>query len=60
MHRSGQSIWPPDFFRPEGLGLLMACADPHEKPGFHTKFDRAFVEKILTHGVHRFPVLERA
>jgi sarcosine oxidase subunit beta len=26
-------------FRPEGLGLLMAWADPEEKPGFHTDFD---------------------
>jgi sarcosine oxidase subunit beta len=47
-------------FRPEGLGLLMAWADPEEKPGFHTDFDRRFVEKILTRGVHRFPVLEEA
>jgi sarcosine oxidase, subunit beta len=47
-------------FRPEGLGLLMAWNDPDEKPGFGTDFDRAFVEKILTRGVHRFPVLEEA
>lgn len=47
-------------FRPEGLGLLMAWNDPEEKPGFNTNFDRAFVEKILTRGVHRFPVLEEA
>jgi sarcosine oxidase subunit beta len=47
-------------FRPEGLGLLMAWNDPDEKPGFNTDFDRAFVEKILTRGVHRFPVLEEA
>ena len=47
-------------FRPEGLGLLMAWNDPEEKPGYHTNFDRAFVEKILTRGVHRFPVLEEA
>ena len=45
-------------FRPEGLGLLMAWADPDEKPSFNTTFDRAFVEKILTRGVGRFPVLE--
>jgi len=45
-------------FRPEGLGLLMAWADPDEKPGFNTTFDRGFVEKILTRGVDRFPVLE--
>ncbi len=47
-------------FRPEGLGLLMAWNDPDEKPGFNTTFDRAFIEKILTRGVHRFPVLEEA
>ena len=47
-------------FRPEGLGLLMAWNDPDEKPGFNTNFDRAFIEKILTRGVHRFPVLEQA
>ena len=47
-------------FRPEGLGLLMAWNDPEEKPGFNTNFDREFIEKILTRGVHRFPVLEEA
>jgi sarcosine oxidase subunit beta len=47
-------------FRPEGLGLLMAWNDPDEKSGFNTTFDRAFIEKILTRGVHRFPVLEEA
>ena len=47
-------------FRPEGLGLLMAWADPEEKPSFNTNFDRSFVEKILTLGVSRLPVLEEA
>ena len=47
-------------FRPEGLGLLMAWNDPEEKTSFNTNFDRAFIEKILTRGVHRFPVLEEA
>ncbi|HLH38455.1 MAG TPA: FAD-binding oxidoreductase [Bryobacteraceae bacterium] len=47
-------------FRPEGLGLLMAWNDPAERPGFNTSFDRAFIEKILTRGVSRFPVLEEA
>jgi len=47
-------------FRPEGLGLLMAWNDPEEKSSFNTNFDRAFIEKILTRGVHRFPVLEEA
>jgi sarcosine oxidase subunit beta len=47
-------------FRPEGLGLLMAWNDPDEQPGFNTNFDRSFIEKILTRGVHRFPVLEEA
>jgi sarcosine oxidase, subunit beta len=45
-------------FRPEGLGLLMAWADPEEKSSFNTNFDRAFVEKVLTLGVSRVPVLE--
>ena len=45
-------------FRPEGLGLLMAWNDPDEKPGFNTNFDPAFIEKILTRGVSRFPCLE--
>jgi sarcosine oxidase subunit beta len=45
-------------FRPEGLGLLMAWADPEEKPSFNTNFDRGFVEKVLTLGVSRVPVLE--
>lgn len=45
-------------FRPEGLGLLMAWADPEERPSFNTNFDRAFVEKVLTLGVSRLPVLE--
>ena len=47
-------------FRPEGLGLLMAWNDPEEKPGFNANFDHGFVEKILTRGVHRFPILEEA
>ena len=47
-------------FRPEGLGLLMAWNDPQEKPGFNTNFDHAFIEKILSRGVRRFPVLEQA
>jgi hypothetical protein len=54
MHRPRQSIWPPDFFRPEGLGLLMMWADPDEKPGFHTEFGRAFVEKIPLRQAPRF------
>ena len=33
-------------FRPEGLGFLMAWADPEEKSSFNTNFDRAFVEKF--------------
>jgi sarcosine oxidase subunit beta len=47
-------------FRPEGLGLLMAWNDPDERPSFNTNFDRTFIEKILTRGVDRFPVLEEA
>ena len=47
-------------FRPEGLGLLMAWNDPEEQPGFRTNFDPGFIERILTRGVHRFPVLEEA
>jgi sarcosine oxidase subunit beta len=47
-------------YRPEGLGLLLAWNDPLEKPGFKTNFDPAFIEKILTRGVERLPVLEEA
>lgn len=42
-------------FRQEGLGLLMAWADPNEKPGFRTDFDPAFLEKILTRAADRVP-----
>jgi sarcosine oxidase subunit beta len=45
-------------FRPEGLGLLLAWNDPDERPGYNTNFDPAFVEKILTRGVSRFPCLD--
>src|SRR5262249_9047240 len=47
-------------YRPEGLGLLLAWNDPEETPGFKTNFDHAFIEKILTRGVSRLPVLEEA
>jgi sarcosine oxidase subunit beta len=47
-------------YRPEGLGLLLAWNDPEETPGFKTSFDPAFIEKILTRGVDRLPVLEEA
>jgi sarcosine oxidase subunit beta len=47
-------------YRPEGLGLLLAWNDPEETPGFKTNFDPAFIEKILTRGVSRVPVLEEA
>ena len=47
-------------YRPEGLGILMAWADMSEPPGFNTNFDPAFIEKILTRGVKRLPVLEEA
>ncbi len=47
-------------YRPEGRGLLLAWADPEEQPGFNTRFDPAFVEKILTRGVTRLPCLEEA
>jgi sarcosine oxidase subunit beta len=42
-------------FRQEGLGLLMAWADPDQEPGFRTDFDPAFIEKILTHAAARVP-----
>ena len=42
-------------FRPEGVGLLMAWADPEQQPGFRTDFDPAFIEKILTYAAHRVP-----
>jgi len=47
-------------FRPEGRGLLMAWNDHSETPGFKTTFDPAFIEKILSYGVDRLPVLEEA
>ena len=47
-------------YRPEGLGLLLAWNDSEETPGFKTNFDPAFIEKILTRGVERLPVLEEA
>jgi sarcosine oxidase subunit beta len=47
-------------YRPEGLGLLMAWNDPNETPGFKTNFDPAFIEKILSRGVQRLPVLKEA
>jgi glycine/D-amino acid oxidase-like deaminating enzyme len=47
-------------YRPEGLGLLLAWNDPEETPGFKLSFDRAFIEKVLTHGVDRLPCLEYA
>jgi sarcosine oxidase subunit beta len=47
-------------YRPEGLGLLLAWNDPEETPGFKMNFDRAFIEKVLTRGVSRLPVLEEA
>jgi sarcosine oxidase subunit beta len=42
-------------FRQEGLGLLMAWADPDQEPGFRIDFDPAFIEKILTHAAARVP-----
>ena len=47
-------------FRREGLRILLAWNDPEETPGFKTSFDPAFIEKILTRGVDRLPVLEQA
>ncbi len=47
-------------YRPEGAGILMAWQDPDETPGFNFNFDPAFIEKILSRGVKRLPVLEEA
>jgi sarcosine oxidase subunit beta len=47
-------------YRPEGLGLLLAWADPQETSGFKMNFDPAFIEKILMRGVTRLPCLEEA
>jgi sarcosine oxidase subunit beta len=47
-------------YRPEGRGLLLAWNDPEETPGFKTNFDHRFIEKVLTRGVDRLPVLEEA
>jgi sarcosine oxidase, subunit beta len=42
-------------FRQEGLGILMAWADPDQQPGFRADFDPVFIEKILTHAASRVP-----
>jgi sarcosine oxidase subunit beta len=42
-------------FRQEGLGLIMAWADPEQQPGFRTDFDPGFIEKILTFAARRVP-----
>lgn len=42
-------------FRQEGLGLIMAWADPDQQPGFRTDFDPTFIEKILTYAADRVP-----
>jgi sarcosine oxidase, subunit beta len=42
-------------FRQEGLGILMAWADPDQQPGFRADFDPAFIEKVLTHAAARVP-----
>lgn len=42
-------------FRQEGIGLIMAWADPEETPGFKPDFDPAFIEKILTRAAERVP-----
>lgn len=42
-------------FRREGPGLILAWADPEEKPGFYTEFDPEFTEKILTRGADFIP-----
>jgi sarcosine oxidase subunit beta len=38
----------------------LAWNDPTETPGFKLNFDHGFIEKILTRGVSRLPVLEEA
>jgi len=45
-------------FRREGLGLLLAWADPDETPGFKMSFDSGFIEKVLTRAVDRIPAFE--
>jgi len=42
-------------FRQEGLGILMAWADPDQQSGFRSDFDPAFIEKILIHAADRVP-----
>jgi sarcosine oxidase subunit beta len=42
-------------FRQEGLGILMAWADPEQQPGFRADFDPSFIEKVLTHAAARVP-----
>jgi sarcosine oxidase subunit beta len=42
-------------FRPEARGFLLAWNDPEETTGFHTNFEPAFIEKILTRAADRVP-----
>lgn len=42
-------------FRREGTTILLAWNDPEDTPGFQTRFDPTFIEKVLTHAVKRAP-----
>lgn len=47
-------------FRREGASILLAWNDPDETPGFKTRFDPAFIEKVLTYAIRRVPCLAEA
>ncbi len=47
-------------FRREGPGILLAWPEPEHHYGFNTEFDHDFIEKTLTHAVHRAPVFAEA
>ena len=48
------------YCRGEGPGLLMGMSDPEEPASFHLHVDRDFLEKVITAGIHRIPVIEKA
>ena len=44
----------------DGRDVLFAYPDPEEPPGFSTKFDEAFIEKVAEKAAHRAPFLAGA
>jgi sarcosine oxidase subunit beta len=46
--------------REGGGGLLVAWSDPNEPPGFDTRFDESFLERVAERAGKRFPFLALA